>query len=129
MNDGIERNRTAEENEARPQRDKDPLENPGPLLCPEFRQIADQLPFGILILRSDFAVETFNATFANIFAYEFKTLPDIGSWFEKAVKKPLMRSMLDPISGKSRPGAASRRSLRSNRKKGAEGCATFMSSP
>ena len=104
MKDAIERDRSAEENENRPQRDKDLSENPGPLICPEFRQIADQLPFGILILRSDFAVETFNATFANMFAYEFKTLPDIGPWFEKAVKKPLMRSMLDPISGKKQTG-------------------------
>ena len=104
MKDAIERDRSAEENENRPRRDKDLPEHQGPLMCPEFRQIADQLPFGIVILRSDFTVETFNATFANMFAYEFKTLPDIGSWFEKAVKKPLMRSMLDPISGKKQTG-------------------------
>jgi two-component system cell cycle sensor histidine kinase/response regulator CckA len=104
MKDAIERDRLAEENENRPRRDKGLSENPGPLMCPEFRQIADQLPFGILILRSNFSVETFNATFANMFAYEFKTLPDIGPLFEKAVKKPLMRSMLDPISGKKQTG-------------------------
>jgi two-component system, cell cycle sensor histidine kinase and response regulator CckA len=99
MKNGSERNRVAERTEDRLLRDEGRSGIQGPVLNHEISHFTDQLPFGILILRPDFTVDTFNATFGNMFAHELKTLPDIGSWFEKAFQRPLMRKMLDPISG------------------------------
>jgi CheY-like chemotaxis protein len=104
MKNGIERNRAANGDEDHPLRDEGHSGTLGPVLNHEIRHFADQLPVGILILRPDFTVDYFNATFGNMFAYEVKTLPDIGSWFEKTFKRPLMRKMLDPISGKRQEG-------------------------
>ena len=104
MTNGTDRNRAAKGDEDSPLRDESHTATPGSVLNHEIRHFTDQLPYGILILRPDFTVDYFNATFGNMFAYEVKALPDIGSWFEKTFQRPLMRQMLDPISGKRQEG-------------------------
>jgi len=49
-----------------------------------FRQLAEDAPFAISIMRGDGAFEYFNQHFTEIFGYTLEDVPDKETWFEKA---------------------------------------------
>jgi len=57
----------------------------------------EQMPFGVLTVRSDFTVDYVNGQFREMFGYEIQDIPDIRSWFEKFVHKPVSNNMLDQL--------------------------------
>jgi PAS domain-containing protein len=70
----------------------DPSSQPDP--CRDFME---QMPFGVLTLRSDLTVDYLNGRFREMFGYEIRDIPDIRSWFEKFVYKPVSQNMLDQL--------------------------------
>jgi PAS domain S-box-containing protein len=81
----------ADPSDARPGK-ADPPSQPDP--CRDFME---QMPFGVLTVRSDFTVDYINGRFREMFGYETQDIPDIRSWFEKFVYKPLSHDMLDQL--------------------------------
>lgn len=61
------------------------------------RDFMEQMPFGVLTVRSDFTVEYVNGRFREMFGYELQDIRDIRSWFEKFVHKPVSNNMLDQL--------------------------------
>jgi len=61
------------------------------------RDFMEQMPFGVLTVRSDFTVDYINGRFREMFGYEIPDIPDIRSWFEKFVYKPVSNNMLDQL--------------------------------
>jgi len=61
------------------------------------RDFMEQMPFGVLTVRSDFTVDYVNGKFGEMFGYEIQDIPDIRSWFEKFVHKPVSNNMLDQL--------------------------------
>ncbi len=47
-------------------------------------RLADQAPWGISIMGSDYRFEYFNPKFTELFGYTLHNLPDITTWFQKA---------------------------------------------
>jgi two-component system cell cycle sensor histidine kinase/response regulator CckA len=70
----------------------DPSSQPDP--CRDFME---QMPFGVLTLRSDLTVDYLNGRFREMFGYEIRDIPDIRSWVEKFVYKPVSQNMLDQL--------------------------------
>lgn len=61
------------------------------------RDFMEQMPFGVLTVRSDFTVDYINGKFREMFGYEIQDIPDIRSWFEKFAYKPVSNNMLDQL--------------------------------
>ncbi|HEX7540458.1 MAG TPA: PAS domain-containing protein, partial [Syntrophales bacterium] len=66
----------------------------------------EQMPFGVLTVRSDFSVDYINGRFREMFGYEIQDIPDIRSWFEKFVYKPVSHNMLDQLFNARTPRTA-----------------------
>ena len=71
------------------------------------RDFMEQMPFGVLTVRSDFTVDYVNGKFGEMFGYEIQDIPDIRSWFEKFVHKPVSSNMLDQLFHARSPRAGS----------------------
>jgi CheY-like chemotaxis protein len=63
-------------------------------LCRDFME---QMPFGVLTVQSDFSVDYINGRFRDMFGYEIQEIPDIRSWFEKFMHKPVLSSVIEQI--------------------------------
>jgi PAS domain S-box-containing protein len=61
------------------------------------RDFIEQMPFGVLTVRSDLTVDYLNKRFREMFGYEIRDIPDIHSWFEKFVYKPVSHNMLNQL--------------------------------
>jgi two-component system, cell cycle sensor histidine kinase and response regulator CckA len=61
------------------------------------RDFMEQMPFGVLTVRSDFTVDYVNGRFGEMFGYEIRDIPNIRSWFEKFVHKPASNNLLDQL--------------------------------
>ena len=59
------------------------------------RDFMEQMPFGVLTVRSDFTVDYLNGKFREMFGYEIRDIPDLRSWFEKFVQRPASNSMIE----------------------------------
>jgi len=70
------------------------------------RDFMEQMPFGVLTVRPDFAVDYLNGRFREMFGYEIEDIPDIRSWFEKFVHKPVLHNMLDQLFNARTPRTA-----------------------
>ncbi len=70
------------------------------------RDFMEQMPFGVLTVRSDFSVDYINGRFKDMFGYEIQEIPDIRSWFEKFVHKPVLDNMIEQIFNTRAPRAA-----------------------
>jgi two-component system cell cycle sensor histidine kinase/response regulator CckA len=62
-----------------------------------FRDFMEQMPFGVMTVRPDFIVDYVNGRFREMFGHEIRDIPDIRSWFEKFVHKPVPNNMLDQL--------------------------------
>ncbi len=69
------------------------------------RDFMEQMPFGVLTVQSDFTIDYVNGRFREMFGYEIQDIPDIRSWFEKFVHKPVSNNMLDQLFHSRTPKA------------------------
>jgi CheY-like chemotaxis protein len=69
------------------------------------RDFMEQMPFGVLTMRSDLTVDYLNGRFREMFGYEIRDIPDIRSWFEKFVYKPVSHNMIDQLINTRTPMA------------------------
>jgi two-component system, cell cycle sensor histidine kinase and response regulator CckA len=73
-------------------------EKPHPASQPDScRDFMEQMPFGVLTVRPDFRVDYINGRFRDMFGYEIQQIPDIRSWFEKFMHKPVSNSVVEQI--------------------------------
>jgi two-component system cell cycle sensor histidine kinase/response regulator CckA len=70
------------------------------------RDFMEQMPFGVLTVRPDFTVDYLNGRFREMFGYEIQDIPDVRSWFEKFVYKPVSHNMLDQFFNARTPRTA-----------------------
>jgi two-component system, cell cycle sensor histidine kinase and response regulator CckA len=77
-----------------------------PLQPDACRDFMEQMPFGVLTVRSDFSVDYINGRFRDMFGYEIQEIPDIQSWFEKFVHKPVLNNTIEQIFNTRAPRAA-----------------------
>ncbi|HET6490068.1 MAG TPA: response regulator [Syntrophales bacterium] len=57
----------------------------------------EQMPFGVMTVRSDFTVDYLNGRFREMFGYEIQDIPDLLSWVEKFVYKPVSHDVIDQL--------------------------------
>lgn len=76
---------------------KDPDRAAPPSKSDACRDFMEQLPFGVLTVRSDLTVDYLNERFREMFGYEIQDIPDIHSWFEKFAYKPVSHKLLDQL--------------------------------
>jgi PAS domain S-box-containing protein len=61
------------------------------------RDFMEQMPLGVLTVRSDFTVDYVNGRFREMFGYEIEDIPDIRSWVEKFAHKPVSNNLLNQL--------------------------------
>ena len=76
---------------------KDPDRAAPPSKSDACRDFMEQMPFGVLTVRSDLTVDYLNERFREMFGYEIQDIPDIHSWFEKFAYKPVSHKLLDQL--------------------------------
>ena len=76
-------------------RQQDPDRTAPPSKPDACRDFMEQMPFGVLTVRSDFTVDYLNERFREMFGYEIRDIPDLRSWFEKFVQRPVSNSMIE----------------------------------
>jgi CheY-like chemotaxis protein/PAS domain-containing protein len=70
------------------------------------RDFMEQMPFAVLIVRTDFTVDYLNGRFREMFGYEIQDIPDVRSWFDCFVHKPISHDMIDQFFDTRTPRTA-----------------------
>jgi len=85
---------------------QDPVRTAPPSNPDACRDFMEQMPFGVLTVRSDLTVDYLNGRFREMFGYDIRDIPDIRSWIEKFVHRPVSNNIIEQLVSTRAPRTA-----------------------